>query len=239
MFHAKGSVNRRIIRRDRSSRAQRGLHQAGRARTGSARAAGRTAGTGAGSSSAESSYTAARCSLHHSSVDTTEESASLCAQNVGIGNRQVVAGDGHVQVVLERQVDGIFQRQVKFALANDVVEPRRIHQYGLWNLVRRVRSDRVTGLRHIEPNRGGGLRRGWVSRFIRRRTSGLRRHTRGEHCVRAEDRDSARYETTFCELCQEFALGRSERGKFHEALTSAEGVSEGLAVSETSHPSRS
>jgi hypothetical protein len=48
--------------------------------------------------------------LYDAGVHAAKEAAGLGAEQIRVGNRQVVAGDRQIEIVLERQINGIFQR---------------------------------------------------------------------------------------------------------------------------------
>ena len=101
MFSSHGDSNRGIIRRHRSASTERGLNQTRGACPSATRAARRAAGACARSPGTKTSYTATWSSLHHSGVHAAEESAGLGAQNVGVGDGQVVTGYGQIEVVFQ------------------------------------------------------------------------------------------------------------------------------------------
>ena len=53
---------------------------------------------------------AAWSSLHNAGIHAAENSAGLSSQYIHVGDRQIVAGNGQVEIVFERQPDGILQR---------------------------------------------------------------------------------------------------------------------------------
>src|SRR5882762_9129905 len=112
---------RGIIRGYGSARAQSRLHEAGRACTSTARATRGAARTSTRCACTVASDSPAWRSLHHSGVDAPKASSARCSQKIGIGDRQVVAGDGQIQVVLKRQINRIFQREVQLAITNKLV----------------------------------------------------------------------------------------------------------------------
>ncbi len=136
-------VDERIVGRDRRSGAERGLHQAGSAGACAACAAGRAARACAGSASAESADATARSSLHHAGVDAAKESSGLRAKNIRVRDGKVVASDRQIEIVFEREIDGILQRKVEFAVAHELVKTRRIRQRRFRN---RVGSIGIQGL---------------------------------------------------------------------------------------------
>ena len=101
--------DRGIVRWDRSSHAQSRLHQPGCASPCTSRARRRAAGTSARSPCAKSPDSAARRALHYAGIHAAESSASFCAQNVRIRDRQIVTGDREVEIVLQSQLDCIFE----------------------------------------------------------------------------------------------------------------------------------
>ncbi len=109
MFQTANDADRWVVRLHRSSCAQGGLHQAGRAGACSARASGRAAGSGAGCARSEATYTPTRSASHDTGVDAAEGGASLGSLNVGVGDGKVVAGDGQIEIILQRQSDRVLQ----------------------------------------------------------------------------------------------------------------------------------
>ena len=108
----------RIVGRHRRSGSESGLHQSRSASSGPACAAAGTARAGAWSARTEASNAATGGSLHHASVDAAKESAGLCAQNVCVGDRKIVASNGQIQIIFERKINGILEREIEFAIAD-------------------------------------------------------------------------------------------------------------------------
>ena len=69
--------------------------------------------------------------------------AGLGAQNIGVRNVQVVAGDGDVVVVLNRQRNRIGEAQIDLAVLHQVGQPHRIGEARLWNGGGAVDIDRI------------------------------------------------------------------------------------------------
>ena len=65
------------------------------------------------------------------------------------GDGQVVARDGEIEIVFERQRDGVLQRNVELAVANQLIEPRRIGQSGPGTVVRHIGVERIVRLRQL------------------------------------------------------------------------------------------
>src|ERR1700689_2794792 len=109
MLVSAAGADERIVGRYGRSGAQCGLHQPGGAGTGAARAARWAACAGARSARAKASYAAAGCSLDDAGIHAAKKSSGLRAENVCICDGKIVASDGQVEIVFEREVDGIFQ----------------------------------------------------------------------------------------------------------------------------------
>ena len=58
--------------------------------------------------------------LHDADIDAENLSTSLGAQHIGIGNIQVVARDGDVEIILQSQSDGIIQRKIELAVVHQL-----------------------------------------------------------------------------------------------------------------------
>ena len=113
----------RIVRRYIGSDTEGGLHQARSSGSGAARAAGRAAGSRARSARSEAAHASSGSALHYARIHSAKEAAGLGAQDVGIGDGQVVARNRQVEIVLQRQSDGILQRNVKLAIAHELLQP--------------------------------------------------------------------------------------------------------------------
>ncbi len=151
MIDAQRSAQRRIKRLHRRSGAQRGRDQAGRAGAHTAGAARGSAGARARSTGPKASHAAAWSTLNQSSSHTAHGSAGLGAQDVGVGDGQVIARDGQVEVVFQRHRDGVVQRKHQLAVVHGLIEavgvacPRLLHHAG------RVRGEQV---QHVGPRLG-------------------------------------------------------------------------------------
>src|SRR5437764_1029746 len=128
MFIATVDANKRIEGRHNSSGTERRLHETGSARTCAACTARRAACTCAGSARSESADAAAWGPLHYAGVDTAKEPARLGAQNIRIGDWQVVSGDRQIEVVLERKVNRVCQGEIELAVPHKPVEARRVRK---------------------------------------------------------------------------------------------------------------
>src|SRR5579862_1988805 len=149
-----------------------GLHEARCTSSRTTRTAGCAACSRAGSACAESADASARSSLHYSSVYAAEEASSLCAQDVGIRNRDVVSGDGEIEVIFERELDCVFQGEIQLPIAHQLVDARRIRQQGFRHRIGRVGLQGIAGLRHLKTELCD--RRGLGVRNWRRRRLALR-----------------------------------------------------------------
>ncbi len=56
------------------------------------------------------------------SRDTMCRASPLCAKQICLGNRQIVASNGDPQVVVDSQRDSVIQGQVQFAIVNQVLQ---------------------------------------------------------------------------------------------------------------------
>ncbi len=101
--------------------AQRRLHQSGRACARTACATSRAARARSGSSCAKAADAAARRVLHDTGIDAAEGAACLRAQDVSVGDGQVVARDHQVEIVFQCQIDRVPQRDVELAVANQTI----------------------------------------------------------------------------------------------------------------------
>ena len=75
---------------------------------GPACAPGRAPGTSSGCTGSESANTATGSVLHNSCVDTAKHSARLSAQNVGLGDGQVVARNRQIEIIFEGEANCVF-----------------------------------------------------------------------------------------------------------------------------------
>jgi len=70
----------------------------------------------------------ARCVEHQPEGRAEDSGSRPGAQDVGIGNIQRVARNGNVEVVLERQSDGVVERKIELAIVQKLVDSPRIAQ---------------------------------------------------------------------------------------------------------------
>ena len=96
MFLAAIGIDQGVIGGNRGAGTEGGLDQARGARTRTARASGRAARAGSRSSRAQASHAAPGGALHNSCIHAPEISARLRAQNIGIRNGDVVAGNRQI-----------------------------------------------------------------------------------------------------------------------------------------------
>ena len=88
--------------------------------------------------SAETADAAAGSVLHHAAVDAENGSACFGAPDVSIGNIQVVAGDGDIEIVFERERDGVIHGDVELAVVHELVNARRVREVGRLDVRRGV-----------------------------------------------------------------------------------------------------
>ena len=153
MLSADRAGDQRIVGGDRSAGAQGGLHQSGCACTCSACAAGRATRSGSGSSRAEAANPTARSSLHHAGIHAAENSAGTGSQYVHVGDRQIVPGDGQVEIVFQRQSDRILERQIQFAVTDQLSQQRRVGEIWLRHLIGRIGTEGIVRCGHVKANR--------------------------------------------------------------------------------------
>jgi hypothetical protein len=75
---------------------------------------------------AESAHASAGRVLHNAERHAQNGRTRLGPQHVGVGDVQVIARDGDVEIVLQRQRDRVIQRQIKLAVVHELVNPRRV-----------------------------------------------------------------------------------------------------------------
>ncbi len=105
------------------------------------------AGGGTGSC-ADSADAAAGRVLHHSGIDAEDAGSSFCAQHVGIGDIQVVARDGDVEVILQRKRNSVVQRKIQLAIVHELVDARACWPDSVGHMPRFVRRNRVGKMRY-------------------------------------------------------------------------------------------
>src|SRR5580693_4186969 len=130
MFGTDRTGNSGIVGRNRRAGAQRGLHQAGSSGAGPTCAATCAARASARCASSITANAPAGSSLHYASINAAKNSSCLGAQDIGIGNGKVIARDGQVEVILQRQANCVFERDVEFAVANQLGQQSGIRE--LW-----------------------------------------------------------------------------------------------------------
>src|SRR5581483_10731769 len=106
-----------------------------------------TTGAPAGGAAAYAADTTSGSSLNYTGADAAQSAAGLGAKDIGIGHGDVVACDREVEVVLQRQSDGVTHRQVHLAVANGLVDAGAIREVWRRNITRRVRVDDVEQVR--------------------------------------------------------------------------------------------
>ena len=81
---------------------------------------------------ADSTYAAPGRILHNAEWHTQDGSARLGTQYIGVSNVQVIASDGDVEIILERQRDRVIQRKVQLAIVHKLVDASRVRE--IWRL---------------------------------------------------------------------------------------------------------
>ncbi len=72
----------------------------------------------------------ARRVLHNTSIDAPCNTACLGAKDVGFRDRDVVAGNGKIEVVFQRECDSVLQGNFKHAVMDECVQTGRVRQVG-------------------------------------------------------------------------------------------------------------
>ena len=86
--------------------------------------------------------------MHDAARDTKNGRARFGAKDIGIGDIQVVARDGNIEIVLERQRDRVVQRKVELAIVHQRVDARGVGQIRWGQAPGSVGADRVGKVRH-------------------------------------------------------------------------------------------
>ena len=81
-------------------------------------------------------------------MNAQDRSASLRAQHVGVGDVQVVARDGDIEIVFERERNGVIERQIEFAVVHELVDSGGIGEIRRRQAPGNVRSNRIGEVRH-------------------------------------------------------------------------------------------
>jgi hypothetical protein len=134
--------------------AERRLHQPRGARTRATRASRGSASAGAARCRAETA--AAGRILHNARIDAAKRASGTRSHDIRFGDRNVVARNRKVEVVLKRQLDCILQAQFENAIVNQHIDPRRVRKIGRRRQRGAVRMEGVIGVRNIQPQGGHG-----------------------------------------------------------------------------------
>ncbi len=121
--------DQRIEAGDGRADAERRTDQAVGAGADAAGGDGGAAGAGA-DRSAQAADAAAGRVLHDAGVDAENVGARLGAQQIGVGDVQVVAGDVDIEIVLERERDRVIDREIDLAVAHQGIDARRVARFG-------------------------------------------------------------------------------------------------------------
>ncbi len=89
---------------------------------------------------------------HDAGIDAAEGRAGTSAENVGVGDVEVIARNGDVVVVLKRESYGIRKAEVNFAILDQIAEAHGVGKARLVYLRGHVGPDRVA------KHRAGGFR---------------------------------------------------------------------------------
>jgi hypothetical protein len=100
------------------------LNQSGSASASTTGAARCSARARPGGARTEASYTSTGSSLHDTGIYAAEESTCLGAEDVSVGDGDVIAGNRQVEIIFEGEIDCILQRKIEFALANELRQAR-------------------------------------------------------------------------------------------------------------------
>ena len=133
------------------------MNQARSSGPSTSRAAGGAAGTCSRGARAKASDTAAGSALHHARVHATKESAGFGSQDIGVGDRKIVAGNCQVEIVLERKINRIFQGDIQSSILNQPIQPTGVRQCRFRNGVRLVGVQWIARLRHFKLQPHGTL----------------------------------------------------------------------------------
>ena len=101
--------------------AERGTHQSVGAGSCAAGGDGRATRSRA-NASAESSDAAAGRVLHDTGVDAENVGARFCTQHIGGSDVQVVSGNFDIEVVFEREGNGVVDREIDFAIMHERID---------------------------------------------------------------------------------------------------------------------
>ena len=148
LVELQGAGEDRVEASDGRTDAKGGTNQAVGTRAHAAGSDRRAAGAGANCST-ETAHAAAGGVLHDAGVDAENVGARLGAQIVSVGDVQVVAGDVDIEIVLERERDGVVDRKINLAVVHERVDARRIAQVRLRYFLRAV------GLQKMRKGRAG------------------------------------------------------------------------------------
>ena len=121
-----------------STGAESGLHDTGSAAACAASATRSSARASARCTSAKAADPTARRSLHQPRGHTAHRSSGFSAEEVSICDREVVAGNREVEVVLEGESNGVVQREHQLAVVQQVIDPRTIGKRRRWNLTMQI-----------------------------------------------------------------------------------------------------
>src|SRR5260370_37529076 len=96
---------------------------------------------------ADATDASARSVEYHAHRCAQNTGPSSGAQDVGVGDIQVEARDGDIEVVFEREGDGVVERKIEFAIMHELVNTRSIRQIWRRQMPGRIRSDWIREMR--------------------------------------------------------------------------------------------
>ena len=88
-------------------------------------------------------HATARCVEHQTHGRAEDSGSRPGAQDVGVGNIHRVAGNGNVEVVLERQSDGVVERKIELAIVQKLFDSSGIAQIRRWQTPGPVGTNRI------------------------------------------------------------------------------------------------
>ena len=91
-------------------------------------------------------------------VDAVGRAARLGAQNIGLGDGKVIAEVGEIEIILDGHCDGVVQRNIDFAIADEAFEARRVDEVERRRIAGCIRGQRVMRVRQGHMKGAAGQR---------------------------------------------------------------------------------